>query len=453
MTEMLVALMQNEPKPVDVLALLKKMDKVDIAAAFECLNNAESIRLFRMLPKSLAAEVFIELDNEKKQTVIETLTDSEQSFIINDLFFDDAADLIEEMPSSVVKRLLQNATEETRRGINMLLKYPEDSAGSVMTTEYIKLRENQTAGEAFNIIRQKGIQKETIYTCYVTDAARTLIGFVSVKDLIYASPADYIRDIMRNYVVSVQTTNTHDEVSATFTKYGYVSLPVVDSENKLVGVITVDDALRMMSEHHSDIVHKISAVKPHDEAYLKTSVWRHSRNRVMWLLLLMVSAMLTGFVISDFETALVTVPALMAFIPMLMGTGGNAGSQASTQIIRGMAVGELDKNDVWHVLWKEVRVALLCGLVMGAVNFARIIFFDGMVLNHLGDRMFTIASVVTLSLCVTVVMAKSLGCLLPMLARRFKLDPAIMAAPLIATILDTLSLLVYFGIATLLLGL
>lgn len=449
MKEKLAELLEGDGQPsaAVLLAEIEEMDEADIADVFENLDTAKAVRLFRLLPKKIAGEVFSYIVPGRQQAIIETITDKEQAYIINELFADDAADLIEEMPANVARKLLNNATEETRKDINMLLKYPDDSAGSIMTTEYIRLKEQTTVKEVFDIIRRQGVHKETIYTCYVTDSNKKLSGIVSVKDILFADPDAKVGDIMNPSVIRVSTTDTYDKVASMFTKYGFVALPVVDSDDIIMGIVTVDDVLQVIKEEHTDDLSKMAAVKPSDTTYLKTSVVRHSRNRIVWLLLLMVSAMLTGGIISGFENTLTAVPMLIAFIPMLMGAGGNAGSQASTQIIRGMALGEITTRQVLRVWWKEVRVALLCGIGLALVTFLRVIAFEGTT-----DYYLRIAAVVSLSLCMTIVMAKSLGCLLPMGAKKIRLDPAIMAAPLIATILDALSLLVYFGIAIALLS-
>ena len=429
---------------------VRHMEAADLAEVFRGLDKNKAIRLFRLLPKNVASDVFVELDNDQKQDIIHTFTDKEQAQLINDLFADDAADLIEEMPANVVKRLLNNATPETRENINHLLKYHDGSAGSVMTVEYIRLREDNTVKEAFDIIKTHGQEKRVVYTCYVTDNTKTLLGFVSVKDLLVANPTTKIAEIMTRSIIHVHTTSTRKEVADMFEKYGYFAMPVLDSENKLVGVITVDDVLQVIKEQHTETIAKLGAYTPAEHPYLKTSVLMHSRNRIVWLMLLMVSATFTGFVISGFEDALVMVPMLMAFVPMLMDTGGNAGSQASTQIIRSMALGEITPRHTLIVLWKETRVALICGIVLGGVNFVRIIAQYG-VGEVYGFRVLDVGLVVTLALCLTVLIAKTLGCLLPIIAKRLRMDPALMAAPLITTIVDTFSLLIYFGIATLLL--
>jgi len=429
-------------------------EPIEIANELEELDTAQGVREFRLLPKTIASDVFIELSSEKQEEIINVLTDKEQSTIINDLFTDDAVDLIEEMPPNVVGRLLKNASEEVRSEINALLKYPNDSAGSIMTTEYVRLTENQTVKDVFETIRQYGVQKETIYTCYVVDDKRHLIGIASIKDLLFADPRATVRDIMRGNVISVHTKSTYKEVMATFTKYGFVALPVVDNDNMLVGIITVDDVLRVIGDEHTGDILKMGAVKPHDTPYLKTSVWAHSGHRIAWLLVLMLSATITGAIISGFENRLATMIALVAFIPMLMDTGGNAGAQTSTQIIRSMALGEITPKNWLTILWKETRVALICGVVLGAVNFVRIMLFNG--IWNAGETgtggWMTIALVVTLSLCCTILIAKTVGGLLPILAKKCHVDPALMAAPLITTIVDATTLVIYFGIAIAILG-
>lgn len=454
MKETLLELLEREQWPgnATILAEISDMDEVDIASAFDDLDNQKDIRLFRLLPKNIAADVFSYIVKDKQQELLETLSDREQGALINDLFADDAADLIEEMPAKVVTKLLKNANAETRQNINNLLKYPDGSAGSIMTVEYVRLKENQQVSEVFDIIRQHGVDKETIYTCYVVDAKRTLIGVVSVKDLLLAKPDAKIKDIMKEHPTSAHTTDSQEAVADIFRKYGHISIPVVDSEEKLVGIVTVDDVLQIIAEQHTEDIHRMAGVKTSENPYIKTSVLRHSRNRIVWLFILMVSAMVTGGIISAFETQLAAVPMLIAFIPMLMGTGGNAGSQTSTQIVRGMALGEIPKGYVLKIWWKEIRVALIIGVGLGIFNFLRIILLEGLILSgSVTGEIAKIAMVVTFSLCCTIVMAKSLGCLLPMLAKKLKFDPAIMAAPLIASILDTLSLLVYFGFAAMIL--
>jgi magnesium transporter len=424
--------------------VLAQMNTVDIADAFEELNTEKTIQVFRLLPKNMAADVFSYIVPEKQQIIVEALTDSEVGKIINELFADDVVDLIEEMPANVVKRILQNAHEEKRRVINQLLQYPDDSAGSVMTTEYVDLREDVTVREAFDYIRAIGLNKETIYTCYVIRRDKLLVGVVSAKTLLLARQHDRISDIMDTNINYAHTTDDQEEVAGLFKKYGLLSLPVVDKERRLVGIVTVDDVVQIIEEENTEDFEIMAALNPSDEPYLKTTVMKLARNRIIWLMALMLSATVTGGIISGFEDSLAVLPVLVAFIPMLMDTGGNAGSQASTLIIRGMALGEIGIGDMLSVLWREIRVGALCGLTLGAINFLRIFFMNG--------RNVYLALAVTVSLCITVLIAKSVGCMLPIVAKKLRLDPALMAAPLITTIVDAASLLVYFSIAKLVLN-
>ncbi|MDR0462547.1 MAG: magnesium transporter [Christensenellaceae bacterium] len=454
MKENLLNILQNEvwPGNAAILACIKDMDEVDIADAFTDLDAQKGTQLFRLLPKNIASDVFAYIDTDEQKDIIQTLTDTEQATLINDLFADDAADLMEEMPPEIVVKLLKNANAETRQNINNLLKYPEDSVGSIMTVEYVRLKEDQVVGEVFDVIRKYGADKETIYTCYVADNDKTLIGVVSVKDLLLAKPDAKIKDIMTPNPKHAHTMEHRGEIAEVFRKYGFISLPVVDNEEKLIGIVTVDDILHVIEAETTEDMQIMAAVTPSDAPYLQTSVIKHSRNRIIWLLLLMVSAMLTGGIISTFEGKLTAVPMLIAFIPMLMDTGGNAGAQASTLVIRGIALGEITMRNTLKVWWKEVRIALICGTVLGLLNFVRILIFDGLLLGSgVTAEIARIATVVTLTLCFTIVIAKSIGCLLPIFAKKVKLDPAIMAAPLITTIVDAFSLLAYFGIAAVLL--
>jgi magnesium transporter len=402
------------------------------------------MQVFRLLPKSLASEVFASLESDKQEYITEALSDKEVGVVVNSLFADDAVNFIEEMPANVVKRALQQASPEKRCIINHLLQYPEDSAGSLMTTEYVDLYEDLSVNEAFDIIRKTGPDKETIYTCYVIRRDRMLVGVVSVKALLLAKPNAKVGDIMFEHPVFAQTTDDQEAVAALFSKYDFLAMPVADREGHLVGIITVDDIVDVIEEEATEDIEKMNALTPSDEPYLKTPVLRLARNRIVWLLVLMLSATVTAGVIMQFEEALAVLPLLVAFIPMLMDTGGNAGAQSSTLIIRGMALGEIDLGDILKVLWKEIRIAFLCGLALGAVNFVRIYLMNG----H--NLMLSFA--VTISLILTVLIAKSVGCMLPMLAKVLRLDPAIMAAPIITTIVDAGSLIIYFAIARLTFG-
>jgi magnesium transporter len=420
-------------------AVINDMNTVDIAESFESLDKEKKIQLFRLLPKAIAADVFACMDSGQEQIIIEAMTDAEIGDIMNKLFADDAADFIEEMPANVVKRVLQNVHTEKREIINRLLQYPEDSAGSIMTTEYIDLLEDATVREAFDDIRTTGVDKETIYTCYVIRRDRLLTGAVSAKKLMLARSHERIGDIMDANIMFAKTADDRESVAGLFKKYNLLAMPVVDNDQRLVGIITVDDVVKVIEEEATEDFEKMNALAPSEEPYFKTGIFRLARNRITWLIILMLSAAVSGGIISSFEEAIAVLPMLVAFIPMLMDTGGNAGSQSSTLIIRGMAVGEIASKDVFRVLWREIRVATLCALAMCLINFVRIYLMNG--------KEILLAFTVTVSLFVTVLMAKSIGCLLPFAGKRLKIDPAIMAAPLITTIVDGAALIIYFSIA------
>lgn len=425
--------------------LLVDLNDADIAACMEELPEQSMVKAFRILPKDLAADIFSYLDMELQQTVITSLTEREAASIIDNLMADDAVDLLEEMPANVVKRLLENASPDTRRDINHLLRYPEDSAGSIMTVEYVDLKENLTVDGAIARIRRVGLDSETINICYVLDAQRKLLGTVALRYLLLSEPDEIIGKIMHENVVSVHTHTDQEEVARQFQKYGFTAMPVVDNENRLVGIITVDDIVDVIEEEATEDMEKMAALVPSDKPYMRTSVWETFKKRIPWLLLLMVSATFTGSIITSFEDALSVYVALTAFIPMLMDTGGNAGGQASVTIIRGLSLGEIGYGDVPRIVWKELRTALLCGGTLAVANFAKLMLFDRVGLM--------VALVVCLTLVTAVVMAMLVGCLLPMAAKRLGFDPAVMASPFITTIVDALSLLVYFRVATLILGL
>ena len=416
----------------------------DIIEIFNELDTKKTIQIFRILPKAIATDLFAHIDSEQQRIIIEALNDTEVSEIMGKLFVDDAVDFIEEMPANVVHRVLRNVTPEKRAHINQILQYPEDSAGSIMTTEFVNLRENNTVKEAFEIIRNTGLNKETIYTCYVISWDRILLGVVSAKSLMLASPKETIKEIMITHPIFVHTTDDQEAVADLFQRYDFLAMPVVDKEERLVGIITVDDIVDVIIEEHTEDIEKMGALSPSDEPYLKTGIIRLARNRIVWLLILMLSATITGQIIISFEHSLAALPILMAFIPMLMDTAGNSGAQASTLIIRGMALGEIQLKNIFVVLWKEIRVGVLCGLALGLVNLVRVYIMNG--------RDFMLSLTITLSLFFTILMAKSVGCLLPQLARRLKIDPAIMAAPMITTIVDALALIVYFSMAKLIFG-
>jgi magnesium transporter len=420
-------------------AVINDMNTVDIAETFESLDKEKKIQLFRLLPKAIAADVFAYMESRQEQIIIEAMTDAEIGDIMNKLFADDAADFIEEMPANVVKRVLQNVRAEKREIINRLLQYPEDSAGSIMTTEYVDLSEDATVREAFDDIRATSVDKETIYTCYVIRRDHLLTGAVSAKKLMLSKSHERIGDIMDTNIVFAKTTDDREAVAGFFKKYNLLAMPVVDTDHRLVGIITVDDVVKVIEEEATEDIEKMNALVPSEESSFETGIFRLARNRITWLIILMLSAAVSGSIISSFEDAIAVLPMLVAFIPMLMDTGGNAGSQSSTLIIRGMAVGEITLQDVFRVLWRETRVAVLCGLAMCLVNFIRIYLMNG--------KDLLLAFTVTSSLFITVLMAKSIGCLLPFAGKRLKIDPAIMAAPLITTIVDGTALIIYFSIA------
>lgn len=422
---------------------MAEMNEVDIAEFIEEQDLEKKVLVYRMLPKELAADVFSFLEVEDQEHIINSITDYELGKIIEDLYVDDAVDMLEELPAIVVKRVLQNATPETRNLINQFLQYPENSAGSIMTAEYIGLKRNMTVEQAFTYIRENGIDKETIYTCFVTDSKRRLQGVVTVKDLLMNPYNTIIRDIMDENIICAVTTEDREEVVETFNKYDLLCLPVVDHEDRLVGIVTVDDAVEVMEQEATEDFEKMAAMLPSEKPYLKTSVFELAKNRIPWLLLLMFTSMLTGAILVSYENALQVVPLLISFIPMLMDTSGNCGNQSSTMVIRGMAVGDIELGDVFRVAWKELRVGIICGAVLAAANFLRLM------IQYPGRPLMCLT--VVLSLVLTVILAKTIGCTLPMLAKRMNLDPAIMAAPLITTIVDACSLVIYFKIACILL--
>ena len=450
MDKQILSIIEDDPagKSSSILrlkAMLSELNTQDISEIFDELDRENVIKIFRILPKAVAADVFAYIESEQQQIIVDALTDAEIGDIMSKLFMDDAVDFIEEMPANVVKRVLMTVPQEKRTLINQILQYPEDSAGSLMTTEYVDLREDATVRKAFDYIRNTGVTKETIYNCYVIRRDRLLVGVVSAKTLMLSKPRDLIGDIMDTNLVFAYTTDDQEAIADKFRKYGLLAIPVVDKEQRLVGIITVDDIMDVIVEESTEDMEIMSALTPSDDPYLKTSILRLAKNRIIWLLVLMLSATITGSIIASFENALSVLPALIAFIPMLMGTGGNAGAQASTLIIRGMAVGEVQLKDIIWVIWKELRVGAICGLVLGSINFIRVYLMNNR------DALLTL--VVTLALFCTILIAKTIGGLLPILAKRIRIDPAIMAAPLITTIVDATSLIVYFSIAKVLLGL
>lgn len=425
--------------------LLVEMNEVDVASFIEELDSEKMVVVFRMLPKELATDVFACLEVEQQQHIINSITDSELGNIVDDLFVDDAVSMLEELPANVVKRVLQNAGTDTRDLINQFLQYPENSAGSIMTAEYVGLKKTMTVEQAFAYIRQHGVDKETIYTCYVMDQKRALEGVVTVKDLLMNPYETVIEDIMDTHVIKAITTEDQEEVADSFHKYDLLSLPVVDHENRLVGIVTIDDVVDVMEKEATEDFEKMAAMAPSEKPYLKTGVFQLARNRIVWLLVLMVSSIITGGILGKYEHAFALIPLLVTFIPMLTDTGGNAGSQSSTLIIRGMAVGEIKPKDILQVLWKELRVGVLVGVALGLVNYIQLI------IRFPGSEMVCLT--VVISLFVTVVLAKTIGCTLPIVAKMLRMDPAIMAAPLITTIVDAFSLIIYFQLACRLLDL
>ncbi len=426
---------------------IAEMNPADVAAVIEELPEESQTLVFRLLPKDLSAEAFAYFEFDIQEALIGAFSDKELKEVIDKLYLDDAVDLIEEMPASVVKRILAQARPETRVRINELLKYPEDSAGSIMTPEYVDLKKNMTVREAFDRIRRTGMKKETIYTCYVTDANRRLEGLVSVKDLLIADYEDRIEDIMETNIISANTMDDQEKVAQMMSFYDFIALPIVDQENRLVGIVTVDDALDVLEEETTEDIEKMAAISPTDKPYLKNTVWELWGHRIPWLLLLMISATFTGMIINGFEEKLAIVAVLTAFIPMIMDTGGNSGGQASVTVIRSLSLGDIDFSDLLRVIWKEIRVAVLCGLSVSAVCFVKLMLVDRLLLQN-PDVTVIVALVVCVTLFVTILLAKIIGASLPILAKKLGFDPAVMASPFITTIVDALSLLIYFKLAT-----
>ena len=427
------------------------MNEADIAEVLEELQEElptqEFIRVFRLLPKDIAADVFAHLPVEIEQYIINSLTDKETTNIIENMFADDAADLMEEMPASVVRRILALASDETRNDINHLLKYPEDSAGSIMTVEFADLKENITVKQALERIRKIGIDKETINTCYVLDLQRHLVGSVTLRTLLLGNPDAIVSDIMDENVITVSTLDDQETVARQFQKYDFMAMPVVDSENRLVGIITVDDILEIIEEEATEDMEKMAAILPSDKSYFRTGIFETFKSRIPWLLILMISATITGTIIDSFQAKLAGITGLVAFIPMLMDTGGNSGGQASVTIIRAISLNEVEFKDIFRVIWKEIRVAVLCGLTLAVVNFIRVL-----IMNALGTGItheaIMVNITVCITLCITVMCAKLVGCMLPILANQLGFDPAVMASPFITTIVDAISLVLFLKIAT-----
>ena len=419
---------------------ISDMNTTDIATAMSELEEEDSLKMFRILPKDMAADVFADLEADVQQYIIRSMSDREASNVIENLMADDATDILEEMPASVVKRILANASPETRADINHLLQYPEDSAGSIMTVEYVDLREDMTVGDAIDRIRKKGVDSETINICYVVTKQKVLVGTVALRYLLIMEPGEIIGDIMNTNVISINTMTDQEEAARMFQKYGFTAMPVVDAESRMVGIITIDDVVDILEEEATEDIEKMAAIVPSDKPYPKVGIFETYKSRIPWLLFLMVSATFTGAIITGFEDALSAYVVLTAYIPMLMDTGGNAGSQASVSIIRGLSLKEIEFGDLFRIIWKEIRVAVLCGMTLAAANFLKLLFFDRLDI--------AVAAVICLTLFIVVLIAKMVGCCLPMLASRLGFDPAVMASPFITTIVDALSLLVYFNIAT-----
>ncbi len=439
MYEKVLALLEEKKYP-DLKALLSEMNEADIAAIFADLPLEKLPLVYRILPKELAAEVFVNMDSDAQELLIRAFSDNELREVLDELYVDDAVDIIEEMPATVVKRILWHTDPEVRKSINEILQYPEDSAGSLMTIEYVDLKKYMTVDDAFTRIRRTGVDKETIYICYVTDENRKLLGIVTVKDLLLSESNKKIFEIMDTNIISTNTLEDKEIVADKFQKYDLLALPVVDQENRLVGIITIDDAMDVLQDENTEDIEKMAAITPTDKPYLKMSVFETYKKRIPWLMLLMVSATFTEKIINHFEGALTTCVALAAFIPMLTGTCGNCGSQSSATIIRGLSLGDIEFRDTFKVIFKEFRIALVCGITLGVVNFLKLMIFD--------DVGASVALVVSLTMLAAVVFAKVVGSVLPVIAKKIGFDPAVMSSPFISTIVDAVTLLIYFTVAS-----
>ena len=442
-SDMLMRLIEGK-KYSSVRDAMETMHAADIAAILEECRKEQVPLIFRLLPKELAAETFAQMQEDQQELLIQSFSDSELKEVVDELYVDDAVDLVEEMPASVVKRILRQADPEKRKLINEILKYPEDSAGSIMTTEYVSLRPDMTVLDAIKRIRRTGIDKETINTCYVIDNNRKLVGIVTIRALLLAEETDLMQDIMTEDAICALTTDDREKVSLDFVKYDFSAMPVVDEENRLVGIVTIDDVIDVLQEETTEDIEKMSAIMPLEKPYLKTGVLEIFKSRIPWLFILMISAAFTGMIITRFENALSAQIALVASIPMLMGTGGNCGSQSSVTVIRGLSIGEIEFYDIFKIVWKELRVAILCGIALAAANFAKLILFDNL--------STTVALVICITLLLDVIVAKIVGCTLPLIADKIGFDPAVMASPFITTIVDAISLFIYFEIAVLMLN-
>ena len=452
MNEIIYELIE-EKKFTKLRSILSEMNPADIAQILEESPSKDKLPLiFRILPKELAAETFVEMESDLQQLLIESFSDAELKQVLDELFLDDTVDIIDEMPALVAKRMIKQTDAKTRKMINQLLAYPDDSAGSIMTTEYIDLKRNMTVADAFNRIRKIGLESETVYTCYVIDQSRYLLGIVSVKDLLLNDTECVIEDIMEENIISANTLDDKEEVAEKFSKYDLVALPVVDKENRLVGIITVDDAIDVLQEEATEDIEKMAAILPSDKSYFKTSVWSMFKARIPWLMLLMITSTITSGIISSFESKLTLFPALIAFIPMLMGTGGNCGSQSSVTVIRSISLGDIEFKDIFKVLWKELRVSLICSGVLALIGFVKLWLIDHLIFNNFDTGIqITEILVVCITLLFTVIVAKLVGCVLPILAKKIGFDPAVMASPFITTAIDAVSLVIYFAAAMILL--
>lgn len=430
----------------EVKELLEHLEAFDIATLMYEFEMRDLIVMFRLLPKDLAAEVFVELDSDYQEKLISTFSDRDLKEIFDELYLDDTVDILEEMPANVVKRILKNSDAETRRWINELLNYPDDSAGSIMTIEYVRLRTDMTVKEAFSRIRREGVEKETVYTCYVTDSERHLIGVITVLEMLLADENTVIGEIMTSDVISVATHEDKEVVANKFKQYDFFVLPVVDAEGRLVGIATIDDAVDVIVEESTEDIEKMAAITPSEKPYLKTSAFSLFLARIPWILILMVSATFTGLIITEFESALAAQATLTAFIPMIMGTAGNTGSQASVTVIRALSLNDIGFSDIFRVQWKELRVSVLCGLTLAVFTFAKIMLFENLIMGQ--GVSTTVSLIVSLTLAFTVVCAKFVGCTLPLLAKKLGFDPVVMASPFITTIVDAVSLVIYFVLAT-----
>lgn len=442
-----ISSLYGEKKYSQIKEILTNLNPADIAALFEEFTEKQQILLFRLLPKEEAAETFVELDNDTQEAIIRAFSDTELKEVLDELYLDDTVDIIEEMPATIVKRILKNTDSQTRASINTLLKYPEDSAGSIMTPEFVDLKKNNTVEDAFKRIRRTGVDKETIYTCYVTDESRHLIGVTTVKELLLHDYDDKIEELMETNVIYINTHDDQETAANLFGKYDFIALPVVDMENRLVGIITVDDAMDVLVDESTEDIHKMNAIMPNEKPYLKMGIFETWKSRILWLLFLMVSATFTSMILNSFEDKLSATIVLTSFIPMLTGTSGNSGGQASAVVIRALSLDEISFRDIFKVLWKEFRVGLMCGITLAAVNFVKIWFVDRALLGMDGITV-EVDLVISLTLIIEVVFAKMVGCAFPILAKKLKLDPAVISSPFITTVMDALSLLIYFWLAT-----